>query len=138
MKLNDIKRLFHKKGLRLTQQRQFLLHLLANSDQPLPVEELFIHFLNNSQKVSLSTIYRSLEVLVEHNFVDKTILYDDNKAYYSLHQGHRHFITCLSCKTMTEIEHCPIKQIEETIADKTNFQVMDHKLELYGLCPECQ
>ena len=52
--------------------------------------------------------------------------------------GHRHRLICLRCHRIVEVDHCPIADFEEQLADKTEFSIVGHNLEWYGYCPECR
>ena len=89
--------------------------------------------------ISLSTIYRILELFNKKNIVRRTTLLEDDKAVFELnHIEHRHHLICLGCKKIIDIEHCPLDSFEKDLEASTDFSIVDHKLELYGYCKECK
>lgn len=134
---HDLKTLFSQEGLRLTNQRKRVFEVMSEAKLPLNAEEIFLKLLEQDDVISLSTVYRILELFVEKEIVLKSHL-SENKASYVIKHGHKHYLTCLNCKKVIEIEGCPVPKIEATIQTNTNFLVTSHKLEFYGLCPECQ
>jgi Fur family ferric uptake transcriptional regulator len=52
--------------------------------------------------------------------------------------GHHHHLVCTSCSEVVEIEECFPEKIERKIAAKNRFKSVTHKLEFFGICPECQ
>src|SRR5690554_1983921 len=115
MSTKNIRKLLNQVGLRFTNQRHYLMEVLLKSQTPLSAEDIYLSEMENNRSINLSTVYRILEQLVEKGLVEKTFLGDENKAYYLLHQGHKHFVTCLNCKKMQEIEDCPIHEIEDSV-----------------------
>jgi Fur family transcriptional regulator, ferric uptake regulator len=52
--------------------------------------------------------------------------------------GHHHHLVCMKCSEVVEIEECFPREIEKQIAAKNRFKSVTHKLEFFGICPECQ
>ena len=138
MKSIDIKTLFNKEGLRFTTQRQHVLEILSSQHTPLTAEDIFIKYHQQDESVSLSTIYRVLELFCSKELIIKSHLTDENKAFYTIKNGHTHYLVCVNCKKVIEIEDCPVKLYEDTMQKMTDFKISGHKLEFYGLCPVCQ
>lgn len=139
MKLTDIKKLFSKEGLRFTTQRQIVFDILRSENKPLTADDIYMRYIKQDHTISLSTIYRILEVFVDKAIVNKSHLTDENKAYFVLnHHEHQHYFVCTSCKKVIDIKECPFHTIEKEIENKTDFVITGHKFELYGYCKECQ
>jgi Fur family transcriptional regulator, ferric uptake regulator len=138
MKSNDIKKMFHKEGLRYTSQRNLVLDILGAHHTPLTAEDIYIKYHQLDESISLSTIYRILELFLSKDLIVKSHLTDENKACYALKHGHIHYLVCMNCKKVLEIEDCPVHHYEDDIKKMTDFRITGHKLELYGLCPKCQ
>jgi Fur family transcriptional regulator, ferric uptake regulator len=137
MKSNDVKQLFQKEGLRFTSQRNLVFDIMSKNPKPLTADEIYLLYLERDE-ISLSTIYRILELFLEKEIITKTLLTENNKACYVLKHGHKHLLVCLNCKKITEVKDCPVHHFEDAIQDATQFKITSHKLELYGLCPQCQ
>jgi Fur family transcriptional regulator, ferric uptake regulator len=138
MKSNEVKQLFQKEGLRFTSQRNLVFDIMSKHPRPLTADEIYFLYLEQDESISLSTIYRILELFLEKEIITKTLLTDNNKACYVLRHGHKHLLVCLNCKKITEVKECPVHYFEDDIQNATQFKITGHKLELYGLCPECQ
>lgn len=134
--MTDLKQLFSQEGLRLTNQRKRVFEILHDEKVPMNAETIYLKLREQQEEMNLSTVYRILDLFEEKGIVIKT--YFDNKACYAINDGHKHFLTCLNCKKVIEIESCPVPTLEATIEENTNFLITSHKLEFYGLCPECQ
>lgn len=133
--VDDLKRI----GLRNTKCRAAILDILEHYDQPITADRLFHELNEKSIMVSLSTIYRELDTLEEKDLVTKLSITGESKAFYEYARiGHRHYLICLGCKKILAIEHCPLKDYEESLEKETDYAISGHKLNIYGYCPACQ
>ncbi|QVK18695.1 transcriptional repressor [Mycoplasmatota bacterium] len=131
--------LLSKIGLKKTKHRLFLLKLLTASENPLTAEEIYHYCKQNDLSINLSTVYRILDTFLEKGIVIKPIVKEDTKACYKLnHHQHTHYLICHKCQKMVEIDFCPFNGFEKTIENETNFTITNHKLELFGICPNCK
>ncbi|NLI22707.1 MAG: transcriptional repressor [Clostridiales bacterium] len=126
-------------GLKNTKQRKAILNILVQSDDPLTADEIYIRLKAENTEVSLSTVYRALELLCAHSVLQSVTLSGDNRMAYVLEEKeHHHYIVCSRCKRILPISHCPLQAFEKALAKETGFVLQGHRLDLYGLCPECQ
>lgn len=116
-------------GLKTTRQRSNIVQVLLSAEIPLCAEDIF----RAVQNMSLSTVYRTLELLCERGVVKKENILDGDKMFYELADGkHRHYAVCLECGALVHIDVCPVHD-----AAVSGFTVTGHKLELYGYCADC-
>lgn len=133
--VNDLKR----SGLKNTRCRAAILYILAQSEQPITADRLFQELSRRKITLSFSTVYRTLEALVDKNLVTKLAIMGEDKAFFEYNRmGHRHYLICLGCKKILAIEHCPLKDYEESLKKETAYAISGHKLNIYGYCPVCQ
>lgn len=130
---------FKKSGLKNTRQRKAILNILSSSQQPMAAEDVYLELKQNQIDVNLSTVYRSLEIMSGKDVVRKVSVAGDNRMLYELNErSHQHYLVCVNCKKIQPVGHCPLEAYEKSVARETNYAIMGHRLDIYGLCPECQ
>ena len=127
-----------RSGLKKTRHRAEILSALAISSQPLAAEQIYLALTRRGISINLSTVYRILETLTEHHMVLRLSLSGDTRFVYEYNRSvHRHYLVCLSCKKVIPIDCCPLREYERSLAEKTNYSIQGHKLDIFGTCPEC-
>jgi len=135
----DNRELLNDRGIKYTNQRNITFNILRQMDLPITAEQAFMKVKEVDSSISLSTIYRILDLFVSKGLVLKSNISDDNKAIFELNRmEHKHHLICVKCKKMTVVDNCPFEAFEKTLEQKTKFQITAHKLEMYGFCPLCQ
>jgi Fe2+/Zn2+ uptake regulation proteins len=128
-----------QKGLKNTKRRVAILGILEQKLQPVTAEQIFMELNRLGISTSLSTVYRELDSLASNDLVVKVKINENNKALYEYNRMiHKHYLICLGCKKMIALDLCPLKSFEEKVEEQTHFMITDHKLNLYGYCPECR
>ena len=139
MAKKDFKKELASIGLKNTRHRIEILNILDRSAQPIPAEEVFLNLKDHGVTVNLSTVYRTLETLVDKGLATKVKVSGDNRALYELNrQVHKHYLVCLECKKMQAIEYCPLEDYEKSLAEQTDYLISGHRLDIYGYCPQCR
>ena len=124
-------------GCRKTKSRLAVFEILEKEEAPITAEEIFIKLKQQGLGTNLSTVYRTLEMLESKGTIEKAVI-TDGKARFQLSRGHRHHILCTACNKVIPIEGCPLEELEKSVCKDTSFDITGHKLELYGICPECK
>ena len=125
-------------GRRLTRQRAAIWTVLtADPDAHLSAEEVARRVQLQLPAVNPSTVYRTLDVLVEDGFVLRTDL-GGNRAYYEPAREHRHHhLVCESCGAVAHLHHEALSGLESRVLEASGFVVGDRELTLFGLCQSC-
>lgn len=126
-----IEKIFKNNNLKLTNQRRKIYNTILNSNANITIKEI----IDNNQDIDISTIYRIIKVLLEHNIIIKDINYS-NEIYYKINETHNHYINCIKCHKKIELEECPIAEVENTLKNN-GFQILNHKIEINGICNSC-
>lgn len=130
---------FTSHGIKSTQQRNLVLDLLQEIESPACAEDIYLKAALLQPTVNLSTIYRTLELFCSKDIAVKSILSESKKAVYELNtHTHKHYMVCLKCKRIVPLKNCPCNLIEKAVSENSDFEIIDHKLEIVGYCPECK
>ncbi len=128
-----------KSGLKITKSRKAIIDMLVQSSHPITAEQIYLELKENEVEINLSTIYRTLEVLVDKRLVTKLNIIDNDRTLFEYNNlGHRHYLVCLGCKKIITIQGCPLESYEKSLEKQTQFAMSGHRLYLYGYCLDCQ
>ena len=126
-------------GLKITLPRVKILQILESSEvHHVSAEDVYKLLLQNGEEVGLAPVYRALTqfeqagVVVRHNFEGGHSIFE-----LSSDKHHDH-IVCVRCGRVEEFTDDEIEQRQKKVADKLGFELTDHNLNMYGLCPECR
>lgn len=131
-----------KNSYRLTPQREAVVDvLIAHADGHLSAEEVFLHTKELYAEIGLATIYRNLELLEGLGIIHR-LEYGDGQSRYEIKLGdveehYHHHLICQKCGSIGEYKSDLLETIEQKIAEETGFQVTDHCLRFFGICPDC-
>lgn len=125
-------------GYRMTPQRRTILEVIFSSTAPMTVSEIWEKVRCQYCDIGLDTIYRNINVLVRLECLIPIEGVGKNGARYELSDGHHHHITCITCGATSCVRGCPVNTgfVEEII--QQGYQLVKHKIELYGLCANCR
>ncbi len=127
-----------KQGFRVTPQRLAVLKILAKRDMHPSVETIYERVRRDFPTTSLATIYKTVNLLkelrevVELDFSAESNRYDGNKPY-----PHPHLI-CTQCKTIVDPDLATARDLSKELAKKTGYQIVNYRLDFFGICPRCQ
>lgn len=139
MEKNNLNKILPTKE-RSTPIRTTLLEILSKIKKPLTTQELLAALEKKGLKANKTTIYRQLETLKENHLVSEVHFNDRNTRYeISENNSHHHHLVCIKCKKVEDIALPEDLQHQEKMVWKKNkFKVLEHFLEFFGLCKNCQ
>lgn len=128
-----------KVGLKVTLPRIKILEILEqHADRHLSAEEIYKALLDAKEDIGLATVYRVLtqfetaDLVTKHNF-------EGGYSVFELNQGEHHdHLVCVKCGRVEEFVDDTIEQRQEQIAKDAGFDITDHSLNIYGICPKCK
>jgi Fur family transcriptional regulator, ferric uptake regulator len=126
-------------GLRSTKQRDRILQVFIDAGRHLSAEELYMRIKEAHSGIGYATVYRTLRLLADAGLADERRFEDGFTRYEFKDSGNHHdHLICTQCGAILEFENERIEALQQDVARKNHFKVQSHKLELYGLCAECQ
>lgn len=130
---------FERSGLKNTRQRDAVWHALEREKTPLTAEDIFVQVEKKDRDISLSTIYRILEMFERKKLVQKVKFEDQSKTFFEkVGEQHQHHLVCLKCHAITLLKDCPIDRYEKSVAKEHRFTITSHAINLYGYCHRCK
>ena len=140
----EFKKLLKEKGLKVTNQRLLVLEVLADHrDTHMTAEDIYDLVKEDYPEIGLATIYRTLQLLLNMQLVDRVNL-DDGCIRYEIgglfdgeFRHHHHHLICKTCGKVLPFRHDLLDDLERQIEEETGFHVLDHELKFYGQCKEC-
>ena len=119
------------RGLKLTSQREVVIAILENSEDHPNVEELFRRATEIDKSVSIATVYRTVKLLEDANFIEKHEFGDGKARYEESGEHHEHLIDVETGEVIEFIDN-ELEELKEKIALKMGYELVDHRLELFG------
>jgi len=132
-------RYLRDRGLPVTQQREAVAEVVFGSDGHLSVDDIEQRLRARGERIGKATVYRTLDLLVRSRLVEEHDFGEGFKRYehrLSRHPVHEHLI-CLECAKVLEFESNELYRIESRVKSEHGFVPVRHRLEIYGLCKEC-
>ena len=125
-------------GKRVTSQRILLLDLIRKSEGHIDAEALHRRARERHPRLSLSTVYRTLQLFKSLGLVDEHHFSETRHHYEVKDHNEHHHLVCLSCGAIIEFQ-CPLTgQIKKDIGQKNDFQIIETEMRMIGLCSECR
>lgn len=126
-----------EKTLKHSKQREALLSLLKSVKNHPTADWLYENLRKEFPKISLATVYRNLNLLVDNGEILR-LDYNGNAEHYDGNpQNHYHFI-CRNCSAIIDVSISSDKSLNELIAEKDTLKIEKHTLFFYGLCNKCK
>lgn len=124
-------------GFKITPQRRMILDILNNSTRHLTAEEIANEVKKIQPSVSIATVYRNLNLMVDINLLTRLKLHN-GPARYQINHGHNHHLVCMACGEAVSLDICPMQEKIAQIVEEMGFKVDDHYFEITGICKDCQ
>jgi len=124
--------------LRLTRQRQAVTDVLETLDEFRSAREIHEVMADRGHAIGLATVYRTLQLLAEHDEVDVIRATEAGEASYRrCSTSHHHHLVCRSCGATVEVEGPAVERWTRGIAEEHGYADVSHTLEIFGICSRC-
>ena len=121
------------KGMRMTEQRRVVARVLQASDDHPDVEELYRRAFAVDPKISISTVYRTVKLFEDAGIIERHEFGDGRARYETAPEEHHDHLIDLRSGTVIEFRDEEIEKLQERIARKLGYKLVDHRLELYAV-----
>lgn len=124
-------------GVRITPQRHAVLEYLLNSTIHPTADDIYKSLEGKFPNMSVATVYNNLRVLREVGLV-RELTYGDSSSRFDCNTSDHYHIICNSCGKIVDFHYPSLDEVEALAQQVTGFKVSHHRMELYGVCEECQ
>ena len=121
-----------QKGLRMTEQRKVIADVLSKANDHPDAEEVYARAEKIDPKISLATVYRTLRLFGETGIIETHDFRDGRARYEAADNDHHDHLIDLTTGDVIEFVDEEIERLQERIAEKLGYELIDHRLELYG------
>ncbi|MCF7805016.1 MAG: transcriptional repressor [Candidatus Marinimicrobia bacterium] len=137
--LSTFKEALRKENLKMTPQRKRIFAAIADSDQHWEVDDLVYQFWQDDERISRATIYRTLDLLVDHGFVRKIDFGEGRSRYeYAADKKYHDHMICEECGEIFEFTDENLRKHQERLCEIFDFEPSKHVVQIYGLCSDCR
>ena len=121
------------KGVKLTEQRKTIAKIMSESQDHPDVDELYKRASSIDKKISIATVYRTVKLFEESGIVAKHDFKGGKARYEELSESHHDHLIDIKTGEIIEFVDEEIEKLQKKVADKYGYNLVDHKLELYGI-----
>ena len=121
-----------EKGVRLTDQRKLIAKIMSESEDHPDVDELHKRINKFDNKISIATVYRTVKLFEEAGIIAKHDFKGTKARYEEISQEHHDHLIDVNTGEITEFVNEDIEKLQEKVAAKLGYKLVDHRLELYG------
>ena len=126
-------------GLKITAPRLKILQLLeSTSVRHVSAEDVYKLLLENGEEIGLATVYRVLTQFEDAGLVARHHFEGGHSVFELSPDQHHDHIVCVKCGKVEEFNDVEIERRQTMIAESLGFELTDHDLNMYGLCPACR
>ena len=130
--MNSIEEKCKIKGVRLTDQRKIIAEVMSNSFNHPDVDELHKKVNQIDKKISIATVYRTVKLFEESGIVEKHDFKGDKARYEQSPDEHHDHLIDINSGEIIEFVDKDIEILQNKVAQRLGYKLVDHKLELYG------
>lgn len=139
----DVQEIFHRHlkntGNKITAQRDLILKVFLEARGHLTAEEIYSRARTQDAMVGITTVYRTMKLLVECGIARGEKFDDGHVRYeYDYQQQHHDHLICTACGLVIEFYNESIEREQERITHAFGFATTHHSLKIFGLCRACQ
>ncbi|MCR6097193.1 peroxide-responsive transcriptional repressor PerR [Salipaludibacillus agaradhaerens] len=123
--------------VRMTPQRHAILEFLINAPTHPTADEIYKALEGKFPNMSVATVYNNLRVFKEVGLV-RELTYGDSSSRFDSNTSHHYHVICQDCGKIVDFHYPGLDEVETLAEHVTGFTVDNHRMEIYGKCPECK
>ena len=131
--MDRIERLCAERGMRMTEQRRVIARVLGDAEDHPDVEELYRRASAIDPHISIATVYRTVRLFEESGIIERHDFRDGRSRYEEAPDVHHDHLIDMKTGKVVEFVDDEIEALQQAIARKLGYKLIDHRLELYGV-----
>jgi Fur family transcriptional regulator, ferric uptake regulator len=131
--MDRIEKLCIEKGMRMTEQRKVIARVLSSSKDHPDVEELHRRSTAVDPHISIATVYRTVRLFEESGILERHDFRDGRSRYEEVPETHHDHLIDMKTGKVVEFVDPEIERLQQEIAKRLGYRLVDHRLELYGV-----
>lgn len=129
----DIETLCLEKGMRMTDQRRVIAKVLTDAEDHPDVEEVYRRSTAVDSGISIATVYRTVRLFEEAGILERHDFRDGRSRYETATEDHHDHLIDIESGEVLEFHNDEIEKLQEEIARRLGYRLVDHRMELYGV-----
>jgi len=122
-----------QKGLKMTEQRRVISRVLSEATDHPDVEQVYRRAVEIDPRISIATVYRTVRLFEEANVIERLDFGDGRSRFEENREEHHHHLIDLQSGEVIEFVNEEIERLKERIARDLGYELIGHRLELYGI-----
>jgi Fur family ferric uptake transcriptional regulator len=124
-------------GTRVTSQRALILEIIRQGQGHLDADEIYRQAREKHPRLSLSTVYRTVQALKKLGLIEERRFDDSHHHYEAKPDTEHHHLICLGCGRVIEFQY-PLSRLKKSIAEAKDFDIVDTEVRMTGYCSRCR
>jgi len=125
-------------GLRVTNQRALIMDILRQGDGHLDADEVYRRAREKQPRLSLSTVYRTLQALKRVGLVEEVHIDETRHCYEMKPTTEHHHLVCLECGRVVEFQYPLARLVKRKVVEAKDFEITGSEVRMTGYCPTCR
>ena len=131
--MTRIEKLCVDKGLRMTEQRRVIARVLSDAADHPDAEELYRRASTLDPHISIATVYRTVKLFEDAGILERHDFLDGRSRYEEIPESHHDHLIDVHSGRVIEFHNDDIERLQRRVAEELGFELVDHRLELYGV-----
>ena len=131
--MNSLLKKCNKLGLKMTEQRKIIVKVLSESKDHPDVELVYTRASEVDKNIGIATVYRTIRLFEENNIIEKHEFKDGRFRYEEVPDEHHDHLIDVRNGRVIEFQNDEIENLQKKVAKELGYELVDHRLELYGV-----
>ena len=125
-------------GLRVTNQRALIMEIIRQGGGHLDADEVYRRAREKQPRLSLSTVYRTLQTLKRVGLIEEVHIDETRHCYEIKPSTEHHHLVCLECGRVVEFQYPLARLVKRKVAEARDFEITGSEVRMTGYCPACR